>query len=199
MIKWHFVTSQSFNAPRRISFFQLFLWLSFLFCVLKLVWYSSIISRHPSLLQQTVVNYTCTIQLFRENLSEKMPKRQSRNVIWDMINQERMRLHCSWHCSCRTYFCRFPLVLANMCPWPLFCHSFKFLWRRVNSKPHTIRFRIVACTFWNNLSRNSCIFISGGNIVYGYKNRFCGHPLIIDKFKEGWPHDFAEIKKRISG
>ena len=35
---------------------------------------------------------------------------------------------------------------------------------------------------------------------YGYINRFCGHPLIIDKFKEGWHALFAEIiKKRISG
>ena len=26
---------------------------------------------------------------------------------------------CSWHCSCRTYFCCFPLALANIRPWPL--------------------------------------------------------------------------------
>ena len=26
---------------------------------------------------------------------------------------------CSWHCSCRTYFCCFPLALANIHPWPL--------------------------------------------------------------------------------
>ena len=26
---------------------------------------------------------------------------------------------CSWHCSCRTYFCCFPLALANILPWPL--------------------------------------------------------------------------------
>ena len=26
---------------------------------------------------------------------------------------------CSRHCSCRTYFCCFPLALANICPWPL--------------------------------------------------------------------------------
>ena len=27
------------------------------------------------------------------------------------------------HCSCRTYFCCFPLALASICPWPLvpFC------------------------------------------------------------------------------
>ena len=23
-------------------------------------------------------------------------------------------IHCSWHCSCRTYFCCFPLALANI-------------------------------------------------------------------------------------
>ena len=26
---------------------------------------------------------------------------------------------CSWHCSCRTFFCYFPLALANIRPWPL--------------------------------------------------------------------------------
>ena len=36
-------------------------------------------------------------------------------------------------------------------------HSFKFLWRTVNLKPPTIPFGIVACTFSDNLSRNSCI------------------------------------------
>ena len=25
---------------------------------------------------------------------------------------------CSWHYSCRTYFCCFSLALANICPWP---------------------------------------------------------------------------------
>ena len=39
----------------------------------------------------------------------------------------------------------------------LLCHSFKFLWRTANSKPPTIPFVIVACTFCDNLSRNSCI------------------------------------------
>ena len=39
----------------------------------------------------------------------------------------------------------------------LSCHSFKFLWRTVNSKPLTIPFGLVACTFSDNLSRNSCI------------------------------------------
>ena len=26
---------------------------------------------------------------------------------------------CSWHCSCRTYHCCFPLATANISPWPL--------------------------------------------------------------------------------
>ena len=42
-----------------------------------------------------------------------MCRRQSRKIIWDTIN------HCSWHCSCRTYFCYLPLALANIYPWPL--------------------------------------------------------------------------------
>ena len=28
-------------------------------------------------------------------------------------------IRCSWHCSCRAYFCYFSLALANKCPWPL--------------------------------------------------------------------------------
>ena len=59
--------------------------------------------------------------------------------------------------SCRTYFCCFPLVRANICPWSP-GHSFKFLWRTVPSKPPTITFGIVACTFSDNLSGNSCIY-----------------------------------------
>ena len=38
------------------------------------------------------------------------------------------------------------------------CNSFKFLWRTVNSKPPTRPFGIVACTFSDKLSRNSCIW-----------------------------------------
>ena len=26
---------------------------------------------------------------------------------------------CSWHCSCRTYYCFFPLAIINISPWPL--------------------------------------------------------------------------------
>ena len=55
-------------------------------------------------------------------------------------------------CSCRTYFGCFPLAIANI---P--CHSFKFLWRTVHSKPPTIPFGIIACTFSDNLPRSSCI------------------------------------------
>ena len=68
-----------------------------------------------------------SIQLFRERLSEKKCTRQTRKVIWDTISVT------SWHCSCRTYF-----------------------WRTVNSKPPTIPFGIVACTFSDNFFRNSC-------------------------------------------
>ena len=35
--------------------------------------------------------------------------------------------------------------------------SFKFLWKTVHLKSPTIPFRIVACTFSDNLSQNSCI------------------------------------------
>ena len=49
----------------------------------------------------------------------KMCTRQSRRVIWYGIRS----IHCSWHCSCRTYFCHFPLAFANIYPRTLvpFC------------------------------------------------------------------------------
>ena len=55
------------------------------------------------------------ILLFREKLSEKMCTRQSRKVIWDVINT----LRYSWHCSCRIFYCCFPLAFANIRLWPL--------------------------------------------------------------------------------
>ena len=56
----------------------------------------------------------------------------------------------------------------------LSCHSFNFLWRRVNSKPATIiPFGIVACTFSDNLSRNSCILVTTTLFPY---SPLCGWP-----------------------
>ena len=89
------------------------------------------------------------LQLFRERLSEKMCMRQSRKVIWDMID-------ATLFLSVSTRKHIFMAFRAN---------SFKFLWRTVNSKPPTMPFRIVACTFSDNLSRNSCIFGTANKMV----------------------------------
>ena len=51
------------------------------------------------------------------------------------------------------------LALANIGPLPL-VSFFQILWRTVNSKPPTIPFGVVACTFSENLSRNRCVRIS---------------------------------------
>ena len=91
------------------------------------------------------------IQLFGERLTPKKCTQQSRKVIWDIIITpylttvavEPTFFAFLWHLQ--TYVRGLP------------CHSFKFLCRRVNSKPPTIPFGIVACTFSDNLSRNSCI------------------------------------------
>ena len=89
------------------------------------------------------------IQLFRERLSEKnvhatIPK-------GDMgYNQYTVP-----GTSCRNYLCCFRLALSNIRP-AFSCHSFKF-WGTVNSKSPKIPFGIVAWTFSDNLSRNSCI------------------------------------------
>ena len=80
-----------------------------------------------------------------------MCTRLSQRVIWDIL--------FLWHCSCRTYVCCFPLALANTIRG-FFCHSFKFLWKTVTSKPPIlITFRIVACTFSDNLSQNNCLLL----------------------------------------
>ena len=65
-------------------------------------------------------------------------------------------IHCSWHSSCRPTFVAF-LWHSQTYVHTHSCHSFKFLWRTVNWKPPTTPFGIVACSFSDNLSRNSCI------------------------------------------
>ena len=57
--------------------------------------------------------------------------------------------------GCRTYFCCFPLVPVNVCPWP----PVTFVQISLNSALQTTKMPlgIVACTFSDNLSRNSCI------------------------------------------
>ena len=78
--------------------------------------------------------------------------RQSRKVIWDMI----ITLYLTT-VAVEPTFTAF-LQHSQTYVRGLSCHSFKFLCRRVNSKPRTISFGIVVCTFSDNLkSRNSCI------------------------------------------
>ena len=91
------------------------------------------------------------IQLFRERLSEKLCMRQSRNRWYGIWS-----IHRSWHCGCRIYFCCFPLTVTNIRAWPV-VPLFQIFWRAVNSQPPIIPFGVVACTFPDNLSRNSCI------------------------------------------
>ena len=91
------------------------------------------------------------IPLFPEWLSEKMCTQQSRKVIgYDQYTVPDA-------CSCRTYFCCFPLALANTFSWPLvpILSNFFDKKRTQNHPP----FRIVACTFPDNLSWNSCILL----------------------------------------
>ena len=68
--------------------------------------------------------YVC-IQLFRERLSEKSARDTRKVLIWDMINT------VSDDCTCRTYFCCFPLALANTFPRPfvpILSNFFKEQW-----------------------------------------------------------------------
>ena len=70
-----------------------------------------------------------------------MCPRQSRKVISDMINTVFPDA-----VAFKPTFVAF-LQHSRTYVHGLSCHSFKFLWRRVNSKPHTILFGIVAFTF----------------------------------------------------
>ena len=61
-----------------------------------------------------IIRFICIIYSYfekgcRKKCARDNPERQY--GIWS--------IHCSWHCSCRTYFCCFPLALANVCPWSL--------------------------------------------------------------------------------
>ena len=94
------------------------------------------------------------IQLFRERLSEKMCTRQSRKVIWDMISTRFL-----------TTVAVEPTFVAFLWHSQTHLHSLSYqffqlsLKKKENSKPPTMPFKIVACTFPDNLSRNSCIWL----------------------------------------
>ena len=81
-----------------------------------------------------------------KNVHVTIPK-----VIWDIINTPFLTLQLSnlhlllSFSSSQTYV------------HSLLYYSFKFLWRTVYSKPPTIPFGIVTCTFSDNLSRNGCM------------------------------------------
>ena len=91
------------------------------------------------------------IQLFRERLSEKMCMWPSQKVIWDIINTPFLTLQLS--------NLRLLLSFSSSQTYvhSLLYYSFKFLWRTVYSKPPTIPFGIITCTFSDNLSRNGCM------------------------------------------
>ena len=93
------------------------------------------------------------IQLFRERLSEKMCTRQSRKAISDVVNTLFLTT-----VAVESSFVAFLSTRGHMST-VFRASSFKFLWKKENSKPPTMPFRIVACTFPDNLSRNSCIYI----------------------------------------
>ena len=82
--------------------------------VLSMLWRCSLRSRHVvSLFSATAQWYLLYTAISRKVVAKivhaTIPKG---NMGYDQYT-------CSWHCSCRTYFCCFPLALANILPWPL--------------------------------------------------------------------------------
>ena len=86
------------------------------------------------------------VQLFRERLSEKNVHATipNGNMGYDQYSVPD-------DCSCRSYFCCFPLALTNICSWPLVL----FFQNSIQNHPQTLTVGIGACTFSHNLSRNS--------------------------------------------
>ena len=70
---------------------------------------------------------------FEKGRRKKMCTRQSRKIIWDIINTLFF-----WHCSCRTYFCCFSLALANILPWSLVHDSNFFEKQWTQNRPHNL-------------------------------------------------------------
>ena len=99
--------------------------------------------------------FTCLILWAYTAISRKVVgknvTRQSRKVIWDIINSTVPG------CSCRTYVCCFPLAARKHTSMASHAIHLISLKNSVLKTTHTIPFGIVACTLSDNLSRNSCI------------------------------------------
>ena len=98
-----------------------------------------------------VILETSVYSYFEKRLSEKLRTQQSRKVIWDMLNTLFLTLKLSN-----------PLLLLSFSPGKHMSMASRailstFFEDQKKLKPPTIPFRIVACTFSDNLSQNSCM------------------------------------------
>ena len=78
-----------------------------------LPWIITLLSSWETVLLWPCLNLSICIQLFRDRLSEKMC---TRKIPKGNMGYDQYTVPDDW--SCRTYFCCFPLALANICPWP---------------------------------------------------------------------------------
>ena len=110
----------------------------------------------------TLIEYS----YFEKGCRKKMCKRQSQKILWYGI----WSIHALFLTTVgfEPAFVAFLYSTSKHMPVAVPCHSFKFLWRTVHSKPPAIPFGIVACTFSNNLSRNSYIRLNLNTIHYLY-------------------------------
>ena len=100
-------------------------------------------------------------------------------------------------CSCRSYFCCFPLALANTFPRHFVpIPSYFFEKKRTQNHPQCLSglARIVACTFPDNLSRNSCIYflvpLSWAGVTFVETIVFiwywCSLPSVVNRSRVSW-------------
>ena len=112
-----------------------------------------------------------------------MCTRQSRKVIWDMIN----------NVYCRAYFCYFPLALANVRHWP-FVPFFQFSMKNSEIKTTHNTFRDDRVHIFSTTFLEILYIQPAGSPPYqlGYLTMLCSIKIICFIFEE--PHNYARAR-----
>ena len=88
-------------------------------------------------------------------------------------------MHCCWHCSCRTYFCCFPLAHAKIRPWPLVPFFQISLKKNALKTTHN--------TFWDRCGRRGKVRIRSEvqNYNTDYHTTFLNSVSLPSKYHNG--------------
>ena len=130
------------------------------------------------------------IQLFRERLSEKMCTRQSRKVIWDVINTLFLTLWLSNLLLLLSFSTHRHMSMASPA---IVSNFFEKQWTQ--DHPCYIS-GVVACTLSDNLSRNSCVEFSFSRMI-GKLPRRDLHPVCRLNKKKPFYKDRTSVAESI--